>query len=109
MPLGVWARDAGQFTHMPQHLKNWFNGLTIPGRVISCCDEADGHRTEYEVRGDTYWVPIKGTWYAIPPDAVIRDSGNPTGEAIVFYHFIWHFESGGERPVIFCFVPNDVS
>lgn len=109
MPLGVRARDVGQFTHAPQHLKDWFNGLKAPKSGTLCCAEADGRRTEFVVRDGTYWVPIDGTWYAIPSDAVVRGSGNPTGEAIVFYYLMWDFESGGQRPVILCFVPNDFS
>jgi hypothetical protein len=103
------ARDVGQFTQAPQHVRDWFKGLKIPMRNVPCCNEADGHRTNYEVKGGTYWVPIGGSWYAIPPNAVIRDSGNPTGEAIVFYFLMLDYDNGGQRPVILCFVPNDIS
>jgi len=99
------AHDYGQFAGDPPHIRDWFNSLRIPNSHTSCCGEADGHRTRYEVKDDSYWVPIEGIWYAIPPDTVVRGNGNPTGEGVVFYQII----GGGLRPVIICFVPNDVS
>ncbi len=42
-------------------------------------------RASYDVRGGTYWVPIEGQWMQVPERAVIRDQGNPIGEAVVWY------------------------
>jgi hypothetical protein len=60
-----------------------------------------GHRTDYEVRDGAYWVPIEGAWVQVPGHAVIRDRGNPIGEAVVWYV---HHRGG---IVISCFVPAD--
>ena len=77
------AVDRGQFGHVP------------------CCDESDGHRTTYDVRGGAYWVPIEGQWMQVPDRAVIRDQGNPIGEAVV-----WYVHHRGSI-IISCFVPAD--
>jgi hypothetical protein len=52
---------------------------------LPCCDIADGHPTDYDMRENTYWVPINGEWMKVPQDAVVHDEGNPTGEAVVWY------------------------
>jgi hypothetical protein len=96
------AVDRGQFDDVPADIKDWFKRQRSPAGV-SCCDVADGHRTTYDVRGGSYWVPIEGTWYEVPGRAVIRDSGNPVGEAIVWY--VHH----NNTIIISCFVPADAS
>ena len=96
------ARDDGRFQDAPEQIKTWFKSLKAPKGGAPCCDVTDGHRTEYQVRGDTYWVPIDGKWYAIPPEIALRNSGNPTGEGVVFYYMM-----GGVAPIFICFVPND--
>ena len=101
------AMDGGQFANVPPEVREWFEHLQSPKGVL-CCSYADGHRTGYDMRQDQYWVPIKGEWYAVPPDAVIK-TANPVGEAIV-----WYVEYAGEfSPTvlptyrILCFVPSD--
>jgi hypothetical protein len=98
------ARDRGQFKDTSEQIKGWFKSLRSPKGAVPCCDEADGHRTEYQVRGDRYWVPIEGKWYAIPPEIIVRDRGNPTGEGVVFYYMV-----GEVAPIFFCFVPDDTN
>ena len=68
---------------------------------VPCCDESDGHRTSYDVRAGAYWVPIEGQWMQVPERAVIRDQGNPVGEAVV-----WYVHHRGSI-IISCFVPAD--
>jgi hypothetical protein len=46
-------------------------------------------------------VPIEGQWMAVPDRAVIRDHGNPIGEAVV-----WYVHHRGSI-IISCFVPAD--
>jgi hypothetical protein len=94
------AVDRGQFEDVPDDIRNWFKGVTSQAGV-PCCDIADGHRTDYEVRAGAYWVPVDGTWWRVPDQAVIRDAGNPLGEAIVWYV---NFRGSIE---IRCFVPAD--
>ena len=94
------AIDRGQFENVPDDVRSWFKAIISPSGV-PCCDIADGHRTEYDFREGAYWVPIEGRWMAVPEHAVIRDRGNPVGEAVVWYV---HHRGG---IVISCFVPAD--
>jgi hypothetical protein len=44
---------------VPDHIRSWFNSVQSP-KGVPCCDIADGHRTDYNMRADEYWVPIDG-------------------------------------------------
>jgi hypothetical protein len=68
---------------------------------VPCCDISDGHRTDYDFHDGAYWVPIDGQWMAVPERAIIRDRGNPVGQAVVWY--VHHRGS----VIISCFVPAD--
>jgi hypothetical protein len=94
------AFDNGQYNDVPADIRAWFKSVTAPNGV-PCCDMADGHRTEYDVHGGTYWVPIEGQWMAVPERAIVRDRGNPIGQAVV-----WYVRHGGNI-IINCFVPAD--
>lgn len=94
------AVDRGQFGDVPPDIRAWFKRVIAPNGV-PCCDEADGHRTSYDVRAGAYWVPIEGQWMQVPERAVIRDQGNPVGEAVV-----WYVHHRGSI-IISCFVPAD--
>lgn len=100
-PVAATATDQGQFENVPPNVRAWFKGVKSP-QGVPCCDVADGHRTDYDMRGTQYWVPIDGTWFPVPPKAVVYNSGNPVGEAIVWY------STFGLRtmPIIRCFVPG---
>jgi hypothetical protein len=95
---GARAVDGGQFTDVPDDVRAWFKSVVSPSGV-PCCDISDGHRTAYDIRDGVYWVPIEGTWTEVPPRAVIRDRGNPVGEAVV-----WYVRHRGAI-IISCFVP----
>jgi hypothetical protein len=94
------AVDRGQYENVPADIRAWFKGVVSPSGV-SCCDISDGHRTAYDVRQGTYWVPIDGLWWQVPERAVIRNQGNPVGDAVV-----WYVNLRGSI-VINCFVPAD--
>jgi hypothetical protein len=94
------AIDRGQYNNVPADIRAWFKGVVGPSGV-PCCDISDGHRTAYDVRAGSYWVPIDGLWWQVPERAVIRDQGNPVGEAVV-----WYVNLRGSI-VIRCFVPAD--
>ena len=96
------AVDRGQYNDVPEHIRKWFKGVRNSGGAY-CCDISDGHRTEYDVRAGNYWVPIGGVWWQVPDKAIIRDAGNPLGEAVV-----WYVDLLG-RVEITCFVPADAS
>jgi hypothetical protein len=96
------AVDRGRFENVPDDIRAWFKSVRNPAGV-PCCDIADGHRTTYDVRGGAYWVPIDGVWWRVPEGAVVRNAGNPIGEAVVWYVSV----RGDVR--IRCFVPADAS
>lgn len=95
----AYATDFGQYTDTPDHIRAWFKSVKSKFG-IPCCDIADGHRTDYDIRGDDYWVPIDGTWMPVPKDAVVDNVGNPVGQAVV-----WYSDVGG-KVFIRCFVPS---
>jgi hypothetical protein len=94
------AVDSGQYTHVPADIRAWFKGV-VSASGVPCCDISDGHRTAYDVRQGAYWVPIDGLWWQVPERAIIRNQGNPLGEAVV-----WYVNLRGSI-VISCFVPAD--
>jgi hypothetical protein len=96
----VFAFDNGQYNDVPADIRTWFKSVMAPNGV-PCCDISDGHRTEYDVRDGAYWVPIEGQWMPVPERAVIRDRGNPVGQAVV-----WYVHHSG-KIIISCFVPAD--
>jgi hypothetical protein len=98
----VGAVDHGQFENIPDDIGAWFKGVRSPAGV-PCCDISDGHRTIYDIRAGGYWVPIDGVWWRVPEKAVVRNAGNPLGEAVVRYVSI----RGNIE--IRCFVPADAS
>jgi hypothetical protein len=95
-----FAFDNGQYENVPADIRAWFKSVVAPNGV-PCCDISDGHRTEYDFHEGAYWVPIEGHWMAVPERAIIRDRGNPIGEAVV-----WYVHHRGNI-VISCFVPAD--
>jgi hypothetical protein len=96
----AYAVDRGQYENVPADIRAWFKGVVSPSGV-PCCDISDGHRTAYDVRKGAYWVPIDGLWWQVPERAIIRNQGNPVGEAVV-----WYVNQRGSI-VINCFVPAD--
>ena len=93
------AVDRGQFENVSPQVRAWFKSVIAPNGV-PCCDVSDGHRTEYDMRDGAYWVPIEGEWMRVPETAVIRDAGNPVGDAVV-----WYVRHRGAI-IISCFVPG---
>jgi hypothetical protein len=78
------AVDRGQYENVPDDVRTWLKGVRSPTGV-PCCDISDGHRTDYNVRLGAYWVLINGLWWQVPEKAIVRNAGNPLGEAIVWY------------------------
>ena len=46
----------GQYDEVPEHLRKWFKGVRSP-HGVPCCDIADGHPTDEDIRKDAYYVP----------------------------------------------------
>jgi len=101
----VGAMDRDELRNVPPQIRQWFESMKSPSGKL-CCSYADGHRTEYDMRNNNYWVPINQVWTPVPPEVVIYDKGNPFSEAVVWYNPI--YENGqptGEHKIL-CFVPG---
>jgi hypothetical protein len=98
------AMDGGRFANEPDEIRGWFKNAKAPNGG-ACCDEADGHRTEYELRENHYWVLIEGAWVVVPAQAVIHNEPNPVGEAVVWYKWsiLGSTEHPLREPIINCF------
>ena len=96
------AFDNGGWGDVPPAVRSWFKGVKAPSGV-PCCDIADGHGTDEDVRPDgTTWVPnpLKtDEWMQIPPEAIVYEAGNPTGRAV-----IWWVRQGEGVVYVRCFV-----
>lgn len=61
----------------------WFQSLTIPGTVASCCNMHDCAPTQdYRTRDGVYEVLHQGRWLPVPPERVLVRRDNPTGQAV---------------------------
>lgn len=102
-----WAPYMDKMTPGQQdRTKQWFKDQKSPHKV-PCCDLADGHPTDYDIRGAGYWIPdpihleLPRQWIEVPAEAVINNAGNPVGEAVV-----WWTQQGSDSVYIRCFVPG---
>lgn len=102
LPRPSHARElyAGEFDNIDPATRSWFKGVKAPSGV-PCCDIADGHRVQEDLRGNSHWAFFEGQWREIPPEAVVYNAGNPTGEAVV-----WYVRQGPDAVYVRCFVPG---
>ncbi len=77
------AIDNGQFDHVPPDIRAWFKSVIAPNGVPCATSPMVTAPPMTFVR--KYWVPIEGEWMQVPARAIIRDHGNPIGEAVVWY------------------------
>lgn len=98
------AADVGQIPpDIPDNIRSWFKSVRSP-HGVPCCDIADGHRTAWDIRVSGYWIPNplnEQEWIPVPPESVVYNAGNPTGDAVV-----WWVRQGAETVYIRCFVPG---
>jgi hypothetical protein len=100
-----WAMEREELRNVPPQIRNWFESMKSPMGKL-CCSYADGHRTEYDMRENSYWVPINQIWTPVPPEVVIFDKGNPFTEAVVWYNpVVENGQPTGEHKIL-CFVPG---
>jgi hypothetical protein len=50
------AFDDGQWNDVPEDVRTWFKSLRSPIGGL-CCDVADGHRTDWQIRPAGYFIP----------------------------------------------------
>lgn len=91
----VHARDDGRYAQNP--LKPWFDSLK--SKKGFCCSDADGERTEYEMKDGSYWAPVDGVLTRVPDEAVITEP-NKLGQAMK-----WLYQENG-RKAFRCFIPG---
>src|SRR6516162_9118560 len=75
------AMDRPELKDVPPAIRDWFESMVSPSGK-PCCSYADGHRTEFEIRGNEYWVPIKEVWTPVPPEAGQRVEVNTALSAV---------------------------
>jgi len=102
----VSARDDGRFAQSPH--KNWVEGLRDRNGV-SCCDTADGYDVQWDIKDGQYRVFIEGTWYVVPPTALLDNIPNRLGVARVWYAWSVDNKYGNRTPMIRCFLPGTQS
>ena len=120
------ARNYGY--HNPPEISEWFRGLQrpdLPGPRgnRSCCDISDCHRTEFTLKDGHYRARLGRLvqdpagpqwelteWVDVPDEKVIKDKGNPVGEAIICHgETTSDAENLDHIPHIYCFVPGNLS
>jgi hypothetical protein len=103
------AFDDGQWNDIPEDVRTWFKSLRSPIGGL-CCDVADGHRTDWQIRPAGYFIPNPldsgGEWIRVPPEVVVHNAGNPVGEAIVWWT-TFTLDEDQTGVFIRCFVPGD--
>lgn len=83
----IEARNNGEWDdgNVPYEIKQWFHSR----KIQACCSEADGKTTDYDIRGDGYYVPdpfaATGTWRRVPDETIVKGVGNPTGHGMIWY------------------------
>src|SRR2546430_1305621 len=76
----------GQYAQVDPHVRQWFEQQRNPGTGMFCCSQADGTLAEEDIRGTHYWVRWPGQdWIQVPEEAVINNTGNPNGSAVVWW------------------------
>lgn len=105
-------------------LDQWYGDLRNPRsnnsavQRFGCCSKQDCHTTEAEMRGNDWWARLGNIhppsadwdlqdWVKVPPEAVLLNSTNPTGSAVICHE---RDMMGGTSRVdpksrIWCFIP----
>jgi len=100
------ARDLdGRYANSP--LKGWFESLRS-GKG-PCCSDADGTAlsdVDWEAKDGHYRVRIKGAWWDVPDDAVIKEP-NRAGRTMVWPIYEWTI-GAPLRVEIRCFMPGSM-
>lgn len=76
-------------------LDKWFASLRNKNKYL-CCDKQEAKETEYDMRGNHYWVPVNGVWMEVPDDAVVKGP-NRDGAALLWLDGLDHIR---------CFMPS---
>lgn len=121
IPLAVAAVAAraapppGTNLKSPEH--RWWECQVQPSNGRTCCSEADGHvlsDNDWRVSHDHYQVRVDGTWFDVPPDAVIthdaRCGPEPVlahrGAAKVWYAPLTEANGHVKSLTFYCFLPG---
>jgi hypothetical protein len=102
---GTLAMDREELRSVAPQVRQWFESMRSP-QGKPCCSYADGHRTEYDMKENLYWIPINQVWVPVPPEVVIYDQGNPFPDAVAWYNPVFVDGKPSGRYDILCFVPG---
>lgn len=102
MPVRAAAHSPEHFLLMESKDEMWLRGLKNQKGEL-CCNGKDGYDAVYDIEGNHYRVLLYGTYWIVPPDAVITQP-NRIGVAQVWYTTLW--ENGAPKPTIRCFIPG---
>lgn len=117
LSASAWAHDLKR-----PDLDGWYKGLKRPNvassplQFSSCCSSKDCHVTEAELRDGAWWARIGKPredgdwdlldWVRVPPDVVLKEHDNPTGEGVICHSLDWQGETLSATFItIWCFVP----
>ena len=73
----------------PANINEWF-AKQMTSKGVPCCNVADGHLTEEDIRAGEYWVPnpIKeGEWLKVPSEAPLTAMKLFSPSIKLPYHF----------------------
>ncbi len=83
----------------------WFKSLMMPGTKASCCDLADCHATDADMRRGQWWAVVDDEWRAVPQSKVLTSPHSIDGSAYVCTGSpSWSFGGIKDTP-IYCFIP----
>ena len=103
--LLVWDFAAHAHDHSRPELNSWFESLKS-GKG-PCCSDADGTAlsdADWEVRNGHYRVRIKGQWWDVPDEAVIKEP-NRAGRTMVWPFYNWTLGKALQIDIR-CFIPG---
>lgn len=105
-------------------LDDWYGTLKRPNVAVSprqsqfssCCSRRDCHTTEAELRDGDWWARVGKPrtdgdwdlldWVRVPPDVVLQQHDNPTGEGVICHSLDWNGTKLNVSLItIWCFVP----
>lgn len=85
---GITAAFGAAPANSDPDLAPWFEAQRNPVTGAFCCSIGDGHilsNSSWRETDDGPEILRDGAWQAVPPDAILHGTANPTGGAVAFY------------------------
>ena len=93
--LANWLSVAQEWGDLTPKQRSWFKEQRNANGFI-CCDVADGHPVDWDVREGKYVAFWDGAWHEIPDEVIIK-TPNPVGRAVLWLDPYRHAR---------CFIPG---